>query len=172
MIRTNGSSLATRPLLVGLLAAGVLIAGCSGTGSAPSTAPKSAPPTAQPTVATDTTFAAWTARQGFGGSDGLRSVDKLTNWLGDHELTATLFDLDSDATDIAHLLTWLDTHQPAACWKDYHEAVRADLAKLAADYVTTRAAVAAGNPAPDPVVAEMRTTSGAAFGMAAPANCP
>ena len=69
-------------------------------------------------------------------------------------------------------MTWLDTHQPTACWNDYHEAVRADLTKLAADYVTTRAAVAAGNSAPADVVTNMKTTSQAALALPAPANRP
>jgi hypothetical protein len=149
------------------------LAGCgtSSGGSSP-TAPPTSPPTSQPTVAADTAFAAWTERQGFGGSSGLKSVDKLTGWLGDHEYDATLFDLDEDAGDIARLASWLDTHQPTACWADYHAAVRADLTKLAAAYVTTRAAVAAGNSAPADVVASMETTSKAALAMPAPPNCP
>lgn len=169
MYRPRRNAFALRPWLAGILVAAALMAGCgtSSGGSSPA-----APPTSQPTVATETAFADWTARQGFGGSSGLHNVDKLTAWLGDHETDATLFDLDGDAQDIANLVTWLDTHQPTACWNDYHEAVRADLTKLAAAYVTTRAAVAAGNPAPADVVANMETTSQAALAMPAPANCP
>lgn len=158
-----------RHWLVGLLVAAALMAGC---GASSGGASAVAPQTAQPTVATDTAFAAWTERQGFGGSDGLKNVDKLTNWLGDHEYDATLFDVDEDAGDIAKLVTWLDTHQPTACWTDYHQAIRADLTKLAADYVTARAAIAANNAAPADVVATMETTSKAALAMPAPANCP
>ena len=99
-------------------------------------------------------------------------MDKLTAWLGDHEVDATLFDLDEDAGDIAKLATWLDTHQPTACWTDYHAAVRADLTKLAADYVTARAAIAANSSAPADVVADMEATSKAALAMPAPSDCP
>lgn len=169
MNRPGRNAFARRPRLAGFLVAAVLMAGCGTSSGGSSTAP---PTTSQPTVAAETAFADWTARQGFGGSSGLHNVDKLTAWLGDHEADVTLFDLDGDAQDIANLATWLDTHQPTACWSAYHEAVRADLTKLAAYYVTTRAAVAAGGPAPADVVANMETTSKAALGMPAPASCP
>ena len=71
MNRLRLNAFAPRPELAGLLVAAAIMAGCgTNPGSSSTAAP---PPTSQPTVATDTAFAAWTERQGFGGAQGSRT---------------------------------------------------------------------------------------------------
>lgn len=150
------------------LAVALILSACSGT---PSPSPSAAPPAA-PSVAGPTAFADWTARQGFGGSSGVRMVNTLTGWLVDHISEITVANLDGDVADIGHLVEWLDAHPPTACWADYHTAMRASLVLIKDGYATVRTAVVAGKLAPIDVVTSIHAESQKAIDLPAPANCP
>ena len=72
----NGSPLVTT-VRASIVALTLLLAACGGSPASP--APSAATGTASPaaSVAGPTDFAAWTERQGFGGSSGLNNVAKL-----------------------------------------------------------------------------------------------
>lgn len=164
--------LANAPRLAGAFLA-LAVAGCSGATSAPPTnPPASAAPSAAPTDAGPVAFAAWTERQGFGGSSGLNNVKKLANWLAEHRFEARLFDVENDGQAVVRLVTWLDANEPTACWSDFHATMRASLQGIADGYATVRIAVAAGQTPAEDVVAEIATAAAAAYAMAAPPNCP
>lgn len=153
---------------IALLAAALILAACGGT---PSPSP-SAAPTAAPSVAGPSAFADWTARQGFGGSSGVRMVNTLTAWLVDNSSQITVANLDGDVADIGHLVEWLDAHPATACWADYHAAMRASLVLIEDGYATARTAVVAGKLAPLDALTAIHAESQKALDMPAPAHCP
>jgi len=164
-------------IVVTTFALAILVAACGGA-TPPSPAASSSPvpairtsaPAATPAGATD--FSAWTERQGFGGSSGLRNVAKLVHWIKDHPAEETLGNLDDEAGDITRLSVWLDTHPPTACWADLHTSVRASLATLAEGYASARSAVESGVPIPADLADAMVEEADKALAMTAPADCP
>ena len=157
----------------GLAAAAVLVvAGACGQGGVPSPVATAPAPTPAPTPTIGPTeYAAWVARQGFGGSSGLANVRKLAVWLGENTATVTAFDLNSDRSDIRALARWLADHPATACWAAYHQAAAADLATLDALYGKALDGIATGavsmDTARDAIAAAI-----AAADRPAPANCP
>jgi hypothetical protein len=155
-----------------IVALTTLLAACGGSPS--SGAPSAATTTASPqaSVAGPTDFAAWTERQGFGGSSGLANVAKLVGWVRDHPGDGSTWDIDDEAADIAALTAWLDTHPATSCWAEYHAAVRASLVSFAAGYAAARVEVQAGRSVPETVTTAMTADAQKATSLPAPAGCP
>lgn len=149
----------------------MLVAACGGspTSGAPSSATRTAPP--QASIAGPTDYAAWTERQGFGGSSGLTNVTKLVKWIRDHPGEETSWNIDDESADIANLTAWLDTHPATNCWAEYHAAVRASLASLTASYAAARVEVQAGRSVPDAVTTAMVAEAEKTTSLAPPAGC-
>jgi hypothetical protein len=165
------SSRTIAPTLATLAALITVIAACAGSPVARTDAPSGGPsPTAS--VAGPTDFAAWTERQGFGGSSGLANVAKLVRWVRDHPGEESSWNIDEETADISRLAAWLDTHPATACWADYHAAVRASLDALAAGYATARVDVQAGGIVPPSLIDAMVAEATKSEGLRAPAGCP
>ncbi|HEY4190118.1 MAG TPA: hypothetical protein VGM28_06840 [Candidatus Limnocylindrales bacterium] len=152
-----------------VLATALLAGGC---GNAAITPPAASPTAAPSVVAGPTSFADWTARQGFGGSSGLNDVDKNSEWIMNNPGQMTIGFVDQDTDEIQRLISWLDTHPATACWTAYHASVRDKLTTLATEYATLRVSLVAGKGAPDAISNAMAATSAGAVALAAPANCP
>ena len=158
----------------------LLIAACAAPGgSVPpsaantaSPAPSTAAAPASPTPAGPTAFAEWVDRQGFGGSSGLRDINKLALWLQDNMTIATAYDVTSETTRVARLIDWLDTHPATACWTSFRSDMLAILGKLHDSYSSAAAAMTASQTIPTDVVEAIVADAGAAFKMADPADCP
>jgi hypothetical protein len=190
-------TLRSRTSLV-MLAAALLLTACSGAATAPtgrpaSTTPAAATPTAIATPSAVPTplpaasqaaaipeasasggpvdYAAWVERQGFGGSSGLNEVAKETEWMRDHPIEVTPFDIQTTQRFIDHLAAWLDQHPATACWADYHTTVRAALARMHDAYITAHDARAAGNQVAADVVAALVNDADNAARLAEPAGC-
>jgi hypothetical protein len=177
-----------RPSLA-LAAAVLLSSACSGAAVAPSATAVStsaggstaAPPTPAASAAAaspDATesggpvdFAAWIERQGFGGSSGLNELAKETHWMQDHPAEVTAFDIQTTLRLADHLASWLDEHEPTACWADYHATVRTTLHGMHDAYVTAAAARAAGKIVPTDVVVALVKDADAAESLAQPPGC-
>jgi len=124
-------------------------------------------------MAGPTDFAAWTARQGFGGSSGLNEVHKLIDWIGDHPTEVTVEMLDQEEiAEVRGLSAWLALHPPTDCWADSHAVVSAALGTLEDSLATVRSSVGAGKGLPTATAAEMADLSGNIEAMPAPAGCP
>ena len=150
----------------------MLFAACASSPSpgAPSAAATSASPLAS--VAGPTDFAAWTERQGFGGSSGLANIAKLVRWVRDHPGEESSWNIDDESADIAKLTAWLDTHPATSCWADFHAAVRASLVSLAAGYAAARVEVQAGRSVPGTITTAMVTEAEKATSLTSPVGCP
>jgi hypothetical protein len=158
------------PLAMAVAIAALLLAACApaaGSASQMPTAP------ASPSTAGPTDFAAWTARQGFGGSSGLNEVHKYVAWVGDNpgEVTAGLVDVEATPV-VDSLAAWLDAHPATACWAAYRDAVRANLATIQDGYAAIRSAVAAGKAMPVDIQARMEQAGREALDRPEPAGCP
>ena len=174
----NHSALA---LLGGVVVAAATIASACGSVASPASAaptPTSAPsltpvPATVPSagLATEASFADWIEVQGFGGSSGLREIDKLIRRESESPSVATEYEISDQLATIGGLMSWLDGHRPTACWADYHAAIRSGLATLANDYATIREALSAGKPFPADVSASMVTVSRQLLGMEQPTGC-
>lgn len=116
-------------------------------------------------------YAAWVARQGFGGSSGLKQLLNDVTYLQTNAYSATLFDVDDGAKLVGHLATWLEQNPPTACWADYHAAMQAALGKIRDDFATAHDNVAGGHSIPADVATSLVTGAQAAFDMPAPAGC-
>ena len=188
-----------RGWLLILAASAVALGACSGPpgGAAPSATPVSAPtqspvaatpePTASPQPSSPAAeasasaaaaasggpvdYADWVARQGFGGSSGLKQLLNDVNFLQANAYTATLFDVDDGAKLVDHLATWLEQNPPTACWAEYHAAMQTALGKIHDDFVPAHDNVAGGHSIPADVATKLVTEAQAAFDMAAPAGC-
>lgn len=155
------------------LLAASLIAGCqAASGSAPSA---TRPPTAAPapTVQAATPFAAWTARQGFGGGSGLVEIGKGAHWLrenvGASDAASWASWWNGTATNLA---SWLEQHEPTSCWAEYHAAVSAGMARALADLAAIQAALDAGKSLPLDASDAFVTEADALEALRPPANCP
>ena len=184
-------TLRPRPAIA-LLAAAVMLTACSGAASAPSAAigPTTRPAPTATAAATASAIAtqaaatpeasasggpvsydAWVERQGFGGSSGLKEVAKETNWMRDHPVEVTPFDIQTTQRFIDHLASWLDENPATPCWADYHDTVRAALGRMHDGYITAHDARAAGKQVPADVVTALVTDAGNADALPAPAGC-
>lgn len=153
-----------------VVAASLLLAACGG--SAPA-APAQPTPQPSPTTSGPTDFAAWIARQGFGGSSGLNEANKLILWIGDHPDQITVAMLDQEEIPaVRGLSTWLALHPPTNCWADYHATVSAGLRTLEDDLGKARSAVDAGEGLDAELAAAMADLSGDLEAIPAPADCP
>jgi hypothetical protein len=143
------------------------IAGCAAGTPTPTPAPPS------PTPAGPTSFADWTARQGFGGSSGLGIIRDNLLFLVNRPSDQSVYGLEQDEADVAHLAAWLDLHPATACWTDYHTAVRDGLAKIADGYERlVRPDVELGRPTPASVSSGLMKLADDLLAMPAPAACP
>jgi hypothetical protein len=149
-----------------------LIAACSGSPAARTEAPSGGAPSPIATVAGPTDFAAWTERQGFGGSSGLANIAKLVRWVRDHPGEESSWNVDDETTDILRLAAWLDQHPATACWADYHATVRASLDALAADYAKAKVDIQAGGIVSTSLIDAMVGEANRAEALPAPAGCP
>ena len=171
--------------LLGLLATATLVSACGSVGSPASAppAPRSAAPSptsvavtvpsaaASVGTATEVSFADWIEVQGFGGSSGVREINKLIKLENESPSAATDYEITDQLATIGALTEWLDAHRPTTCWADYHATVRSGLATLAGGYATIRAAVSAGKAFPTDVSDSMVTVSARLLGMEQPAGC-
>lgn len=171
--RSSADAVRTAGGPIGAVAAlSIALAACAAAQAVPQGASPGSPSDPAPTTAGPTLFAAWTERQGFGGSSGLRNVAKLAHWIQNNPGEVTPADVASDTGDIASLTAWLDTHPATACWTAYHEAVRASLAALNTGYATAKVSIDAGRFIPSDVVTTMVAEADNAATMATPPNCP
>ena len=164
-----------------IVAMSAAVAACSASAAAPSTRPTtnaspsptprtaatSAPASPLPSGPVD--YAEWVARQGFGGSSGLRQLLNDVNWIQSHPTQATLFDVDDGMKRADRLRKWLDEHDPTACWADYHVTVRAALGRIVDGLTAVHDARAAGQPVPGDIATSLVTETQAAWELAAPA---
>jgi hypothetical protein len=159
--------MSTRQLLrlaAPLLAAATLLAGCqAASGGAPTSSPKASAPAS---------FADWTARQGFGGSVGLREINHGAHWLqentGADDYSHWIFWWNGMVQDLA---AWLDTHDPTACWADYHAQVRAGLASSLKDLAAIQAAADAHLAQPYDAITDFVTKTDALMALPDPSGC-
>lgn len=158
------------PLAIAAAISALLLAACAPAAGSASQTP---PPAESPAAAGPTDFAAWTARQGFGGSSGLTEIHKYVAWVGDNpgEVTAGLVAVEAIPV-VDSLAAWLDSHPATACWAEYRDAVRADLATIQDGYAAIRSAVAAGKAMPADTQARMEQAGRQALDRPAPADCP
>jgi hypothetical protein len=152
-----------------LAIAALIVIGAAGCSQAPTGAPPTATPAPTPTNG-PTAYAAWVARQGFGGDAGLANVKKLAIWLGENARVVTPYQLNGDRSDIDLLAAWLDDHPATACWADVHDALRNDLAMLDTLYQKAIAELAAGEITLDTTDA-IASTASAAADRSAPPSC-
>jgi hypothetical protein len=149
----------------------VLAAGCAAAAATP-TPPTPTPAAPSPSSAGPTSFAEWTARQGFGGSSGLGIIRDNLLFVVGHRSQMTSYDVDSDKADVTNLAGWLDLHPATACWADYHQAVRDGLARLADGYEQMRPDVEIGHPVPDKTATDLKALADSLVAMPQPAGCP
>jgi hypothetical protein len=168
-------------LLAGLLALAAVPSACSSVASPPNATTEAgasvsspiAVPSTAPSIGTTTeaSFADWIEVQGFGGSSGLREINKLVKLENESPSAATEYEIRDQLATIGALRAWLDAHRPRACWADYHAAVRSGLATLASGYATIREAVSVGKPFPADVSESMVTVSAKLLAMEQPPGC-
>lgn len=124
-------------------------------------------------MAGPTAFAAWTARQGFGGGSGLAEVQKGADWLNRNPGAsdrASWVDWWSSTAD--GLVFWLDTHPATPCWTAYHDAARQALGRIHDDFALIRRAVGEGNNVPGATIVHMLATATNLVALEQPADCP
>jgi hypothetical protein len=160
------------PLL--LLGATIAIGAC---GAAPAAATQSdgrrAPtPSPNATMAGPTPFAAWTARQGFGGGAGIAEVQKGAAWLlantGASD-RATWTEWWSGMAD--GLAFWLDVHPATECWAAFHETARQAIGRIQDDFVPIRTAVGAGKNVPGEPATDMVKAAAELVALKQPTGC-
>jgi hypothetical protein len=170
----------SRWLLIAAMSAA--LAACSASAAAAPSARPTTNPTPSPTSPAAATtapatplpsgpvdYAEWVARQGFGGSSGLRQLVNDVTWIQSNPTQATLFDIDDGLKRADRLRTWLDDHEPTACWADYHVTVRAALGRIVDGLTAVHDAKAAGKLVPSEIAAQLVTETQAAWQLAAPA---
>lgn len=161
-----------RTCLATLAVLSAVVTGCSVQAAGSSPAPASAAQAPVASAAGPTAYAAWTERQGFGGSAGLNNIAKLARWVRDNPGEETAWNNADETKDIASLAAWLDSHPATSCWADYHATVRASLASLLADYAEALAPINANESVPGPLADRMVADAEKAQKLPDPPNCP
>ena len=169
-----------RPTRLGHLAAIALAAtfasvasGCAGTSTAtPTVAPSTPAPTAAATAAGPAAFAAWTERQGFGGSSGLNILRKDAAWLIENRYDVELYLLDDHGHDAANLIAWLDAHEPTACWVAFHASMRTALQTIAGEWAQASVERAGAGAVSAETAKALSDELERAYAMAPLAGCP
>ena len=160
-----------------LIGATTLLAACgaSASGAAPTDATPATPaPTVRPspTMAGPTSYADWVARQGFGGSSGLREIAKGAHWLQSNAGASDAAEMAwwwNDSVEMLQL--WLDTHPATPCWADLHEHMRTGLADVHATLATMRATLDAGQPRPQDAASHLVEVADELLAVPDPAGC-
>lgn len=113
-------------------------------------------------------YADWVARQGFGGGSGLDGLAKAPRYLRDH-LGDPGFDLVHWAQIADELVRWLEEHQPADCWADYHAALRQPVTMIRDDLAELQWLAEEGTVLPEARIAALEASISAARAIPTPA---
>jgi len=172
MHQPRRSRLAPGLVALMIILLGASSAACAGGTAVPVATPPSAAPSAASSPAGPSSYAAWVARQGFGGSSGLREVLKGATWVSDHAADAPVFDID-DWTGVAKgLRAWLQEHPATACWQAYRSLIIGGLDGVVEAFGAAHADRAANQPIPADVAKDLVQRAQATFETPEPTGCP